>query len=41
MCEFQYANLCAPLPQLPVFDLVLLRNVLLYFSQQDRRSALQ
>jgi chemotaxis protein methyltransferase CheR len=36
MCEFQVANLCAPLPLLPVFDLVLLRNVLLYFPQQDR-----
>jgi chemotaxis protein methyltransferase CheR len=38
MCEFRYANLCAPMPQLPAFDLVLLRNVLLYFSQQDRRA---
>src|SRR5882757_7743964 len=38
MCEFRYANLCAPMPQLPVFDLVLLRNVLLYFSLQDRRT---
>ena len=38
MCEFQYANLCAPLSLLPVFDLVFLRNVLLYFSQQDRRT---
>ena len=38
MCEFRYANLCAPMPQLPVFDLVMLRNVLLYFSQQDRRA---
>jgi chemotaxis protein methyltransferase CheR len=38
MCEFQYANLCTPLPLLPVFDLVLLRNVLLYFSQPDRRA---
>ena len=36
MCEFGYANLCAPLPELPVFDLVLLRNVLLYFPQGDR-----
>jgi chemotaxis protein methyltransferase CheR len=36
MCSFQYANLCAPLPKLPVFDLVMLRNVLLYFPQQDR-----
>ncbi|MDQ2833805.1 MAG: protein-glutamate O-methyltransferase CheR [Acidobacteriota bacterium] len=38
MCEFQYANLCGPLPPLPVFDLVMLRNVLLYFSQPDRRT---
>ncbi|MBN9614295.1 MAG: chemotaxis protein CheR [Acidobacteriales bacterium 59-55] len=36
MCEFQYANLCAPLPKLPVFDLVMLRNVLLYFPPRDR-----
>ncbi len=38
MCEFQYANLCEPMAQLPVFDLVMLRNVLLYFSQHDRRT---
>jgi chemotaxis protein methyltransferase CheR len=38
MCEFRYANLCAPMPHLPVFDLVMLRNVLLYFSQHDRRT---
>jgi chemotaxis protein methyltransferase CheR len=38
MCEFRYANLCAPMPQLPVFDLVMLRNVLLYFCQHDRRA---
>lgn len=38
MCEFRYANLCAPLPHLPVFDLVMLRNVLLYFSQHDRKT---
>ena len=36
LCEFQVSNLCAPLPKLPVFDLVMLRNVLLYFPQQDR-----
>ena len=36
MCEFHVANLCAPLPPLPQFDLVMLRNVLLYFPQQDR-----
>lgn len=38
MCEFRYANLCAPMPQLPLFDLVLLRNVLLYFPHHDRRT---
>jgi len=37
MCEFEYANLCSPLPKLPLFDLVMLRNVLLYFPQRDRR----
>ncbi|MEO6982198.1 MAG: protein-glutamate O-methyltransferase CheR [Edaphobacter sp.] len=36
MCAFQSANLCAPLPPLPEFDVVMLRNVLLYFTQQDR-----
>jgi chemotaxis protein methyltransferase CheR len=36
ICTFQCINLCAPLPPLPHFDLVLLRNVLLYFSQEDR-----
>jgi chemotaxis protein methyltransferase CheR len=41
MCDFHYANLCAPLPRLPDFDLVLLRNVLLYFPQEDRRSLFQ
>ena len=41
MCEFHCANLCVPLPGLPVFDLVLLRNVLLYFPQEDRRSVFQ
>jgi chemotaxis protein methyltransferase CheR len=38
MCEFRHANLCEPMAQLPVFDLVMLRNVLLYFSQHDRRT---
>jgi chemotaxis protein methyltransferase CheR len=38
MCEFRYANLCAPMPQMSIFDLVLLRNVLLYFPQYDRRA---
>jgi chemotaxis protein methyltransferase CheR len=39
ICSFQCVNLCAPLPPLPVFDLVLMRNVLLYFSQEDRSTA--
>jgi chemotaxis protein methyltransferase CheR len=36
MCEFVEANLCGTLQWLPVFDLVLLRNVLLYFPRQER-----
>jgi chemotaxis protein methyltransferase CheR len=36
MCKFRDANLCAPLPELPQFDLVLLRNVLLYLGRTDR-----
>lgn len=36
LCEFRSANLCAALPALPRFDVVLLRNVLLYFPQADR-----
>jgi chemotaxis protein methyltransferase CheR len=38
LCDFQYANLCTALPRLPTFDLVLLRNVLLYFPQPSRGS---
>jgi len=41
MCEFQNVNLCMPLPSLPLFDLVLLRNVLLYFTRQDRTALFQ
>jgi chemotaxis protein methyltransferase CheR len=36
ICDFRVVNLCVPLPPLPQFDLVLLRNVLLYFPQRDR-----
>lgn len=38
MCEFRCLNLCETLPALPTFDLVLLRNVLLYFTPLDRKS---
>lgn len=41
MCHFQYADLCASLPRLPIFDLILLRNVLLYFPQPGRNSVLR
>jgi len=36
MVEFRCLDLCAPLPVMSKFDLVLLRNVLLYFPQGDR-----
>jgi chemotaxis protein methyltransferase CheR len=35
-CEFLQADLTAPLPKLPLFDLVLLRNVLFHIPEQDR-----
>jgi chemotaxis protein methyltransferase CheR len=41
MCEFRSVNLCTALPKLPEFDLVMLRNVLLYFTQQDRTRLFQ
>lgn len=40
LCEFRFVNLCEPLAGLPVFDLVLLRNVLLYFPAPERRKVL-
>jgi chemotaxis protein methyltransferase CheR len=41
MCEFRQGNLCAELSSLPTFDLVLLRNVLLYFPQPERTKVLR
>jgi chemotaxis protein methyltransferase CheR len=44
MCTFRQGNLCGP--QLPFrrandrFDVILLRNVMLYFSQETRRTLL-
>ena len=35
-CTYARVNLCAPLPLLPVFDGILLRNVMLYLSAEDR-----
>lgn len=40
MVEFQAINLAAPWPALPAMDIVLLRNVLLYFSQETRKEIL-
>jgi len=36
MCQFRCVNLCRPLPKLPAFDLLLMRNVLLYLSAEER-----
>ena len=38
LCAFQCADLRAPMPGLPLFDLVLLRDVLLYLPQDARNS---
>lgn len=41
MCNFRKANLCAPLLRFPQrFDLILLRNVMLYLSAETRTSLL-
>ncbi len=41
MVEFSQLNLARPWPGLPAMDLLLLRNVLLYFSSDVRRTILQ
>lgn len=40
MVEFSHMNLAASWPSLPLFDVILLRNVLLYFSSEARRTIL-
>jgi chemotaxis protein methyltransferase CheR len=44
MCAFRQANLCAPQPPFrradDRFDVIFLRNVMLYFSQETRRALL-
>ncbi len=44
MCNFRQANLCGPRPPFnragDQFDVIFLRNVMLYFSQETRRSLL-
>jgi len=41
MVSFRRMNLCDPVSTLPLFDIVLLRNVLLYFGPEDRLRVLQ
>ena len=41
MVRVQRLNLAAPFPPLPVFDVVFLRNVLIYFDAATKRSILQ
>lgn len=36
LCEFHVADLGEPLPQMPLFDLILLRNVLFYLPPGER-----
>jgi chemotaxis protein methyltransferase CheR len=40
MVEFQHINLAAPWPSLPPMDFILMRNVLLYFNLETRKSIL-
>jgi chemotaxis protein methyltransferase CheR len=39
--SFRRLNLAAPLPPLPLFDVIFLRNVLIYFDVETKRSVLQ
>ena len=41
LCEFEVGNVCVPSAHTLPFDLVLLRNVLLYFSGPDRSTVFQ
>ncbi|HTB97269.1 MAG TPA: protein-glutamate O-methyltransferase CheR [Terracidiphilus sp.] len=41
LCHFRAANLCEPLPFTERFDVIFLRNVMLYFSQDARRALLR
>jgi chemotaxis protein methyltransferase CheR len=40
LCTFQTHNLCHPFDAVPHADLILLRNVLLYVTPEDRRDIL-
>ncbi|HEY1808690.1 MAG TPA: protein-glutamate O-methyltransferase CheR [Acidobacteriaceae bacterium] len=40
LCRFQQRNLCLPAPLSETFDVIFLRNVMIYFSQETRRQLL-
>jgi chemotaxis protein methyltransferase CheR len=40
LCRFQQRNLCQPSPVSETFDIVFLRNVMIYFPQETRRQVL-
>jgi len=40
LCRFQQGNLCDPPLRQETFDIILLRNVMLYFSEKTRRQVL-
>ena len=37
MVEFRELNLCRPWPALPMCDMILLRNVMIYFTPEDKK----
>jgi chemotaxis protein methyltransferase CheR len=39
--SFKQMNLCAPLPSMPPFDVIFLRNVLIYFDVATKKSVLR
>jgi len=41
MVSFQFMNLSGPWPAMKAFDIVLLRNVLIYLSAESRKTILQ
>jgi chemotaxis protein methyltransferase CheR len=40
ICRFQHRNLCDPQPMWERFDVIFLRNVMIYFPQETRRKVL-
>jgi chemotaxis protein methyltransferase CheR len=41
MVQFQVVNLITPFPSLPKFDIIFLRNVLIYFDADSKSRILQ